>query len=70
MKNRAALYLVNVTHVSVKVGILDQLPPGALEQDIVGEIEPDESGEEADIGQRQLVSAEVAKSAQMILQLV
>lgn len=55
--------LVNVTHISMEVWVLKQLPLGAFEQDIVGDIESNESGEEANICKREFISTQVAKMA-------
>lgn len=47
----------------MEVWVLKQLPLGAFEQDIVGEIESNESGEEANICKREFISTQVAKMA-------
>jgi hypothetical protein len=54
----------------VEAGVLGQLPPGAPEQGVVHEVEADERREEADVGQREPVPAQVAGAGEVRLQLV
>ena len=63
-------HLIDVARVGVEAGVLGQLPPGAPEQRVVDEVEADERREEADVGQREPVAAQVAGAGEVSLQRV
>lgn len=56
---RRSKYLINVAHVSVKIGILQKLLLRAFEKDVVCEIEPDQSSEEANISKSKHIPTKV-----------
>lgn len=61
-------HLVDVARVGVEARVLHQLPPRAPEQRVVDEVEAYQRREEAHVGQRQRVAAQVAGPRQVILQ--
>ena len=58
-------HLVDVARVGVEAGVLGQLPLGAPEQRVVHEVESDQRREEAHVGQREPVPAQVAGAGEV-----
>lgn len=60
-------YLINLTHVPMKIGIFKQLLLCAFEQDIVDKIKPNQSSKQANIGKSQCISTQVPWATQVII---